>query len=293
MTWKEALGEFDRDLQRRGLAERTRRAYGVDLGQFVEWIGERAPGDVRHRDVRRYGAGLSSAGAAPATVARKLAAVRGLFDFLVRSERVGQNPADLVSSPKREQKLPRVLSGEQVRMLLEKIPARTPLELRDRALLELAYSCGLRCEEIVNLDTASIDFDAEQLRVLGKGSKERILPVGEPAQRALRRYLERARHALAADPREPALFLSKSGRRLSSSDVTRRLGLWVREAALSGGVSPHALRHSFATHLLEGGADLRTIQELLGHASISTTQIYTRVDAARLRDAYASTHPRA
>jgi site-specific recombinase XerD len=243
--------------------------------------------------VRRFGAGLSAGGAAPATVARKLAAVRGLFDFLVRTERLGQNPADLVSSPKKEEKLPKLLSGEQVRTMLERIPARTPLELRDRAMLELAYSCGLRCEEIVNLDRGSVDFDSEQLRVLGKGSKERLLPVGEPAQRALRRYLETGRPALAAGPREPALFLSKSGRRLSNSDVTRRLALWVREAALAAAVSPHSLRHSFATHLLEGGADLRTIQELLGHASISTTQVYTRVDAARLRDAYAATHPRA
>jgi integrase/recombinase XerC/integrase/recombinase XerD len=275
------------------MAERTRRAYGVDLGQFVEWAGERAPGEIRHRDVRRYAAGLSSEGMAPATVARKLAAVRGLYGFLVRTERVGQNPADLVSSPKREEKLPRVLSAGQVRDLLERIPARTPLELRDRAMLELAYSCGLRCEEIVNLDLGALDFETEQLRVLGKGSKERLLPVGEPAQQALRRYAERGRHALASDPRESALFLSKSGRRLSNSDVTRRLGLWVREAALAAGVSPHSLRHSFATHLLEGGADLRTIQELLGHASISTTQVYTRVDAARLRDAYAATHPRA
>ncbi|HEU4906155.1 MAG TPA: tyrosine recombinase XerC [Solirubrobacterales bacterium] len=295
MTWDEASSAYDRDLRARSMAERTRRAYAVDLGQFAEWAGERGlePADVRHRDVRRYGAGLSSGGAAAATVARKLAAVRGLFDFLVRSERVGQNPADLVSSPKREEKLPQVLSGEQVRSLLERIPARTPLELRDRAMLELAYSCGLRCEEIVNLDQRSYDFESEQLRVLGKGSKERLLPVGEPAQRALRRYLERGRHALAGDPRERALFLSKSGRRLSNSDVTRRLGLWVREAALAAGVSPHALRHSFATHLLEGGADLRVIQELLGHASISTTQVYTRVDAARLREAYAATHPRA
>jgi integrase/recombinase XerC/integrase/recombinase XerD len=280
-------------LKGRSAAERTRHAYGVDLGQFVEWAGERAPGEIRHRDVRRYAAGLSSGGMAPATVARKLAAIRGLFDFLVRTERVGQNPADLVSSPKREEKLPRVLSAEQVRSLLEGIPARTPLELRDRAMLELAYSCGLRCEEIVSLDLGALDFETEQLRVLGKGSKERMLPVGEPAQRALRRYCERGRHALAGDPRERALFLSKSGRRLSNSDVTRRLGLWVREAALAAGVSPHSLRHSFATHLLEGGADLRTIQELLGHASISTTQVYTRVDAARLRDAYAATHPRA
>ncbi len=293
MTWAESLAAYDRDLRGRGAAERTRRAYAVDLGQFVEWAGERAPGEIRHRDVRRYAAGLSSGGAAPATVARKLAAIRGLFDFLVRTERVGQNPADLVSSPKREEKLPRVLSAEQVRSLLEGIPARTPLELRDRAMLELAYSCGLRCEEIVNLDLGALDFETEQLRVLGKGSKERLLPVGEPAQQALRRYCERGRHALAGDPREQALFLSKSGRRLSNSDVTRRLGLWVREAALAAGVSPHSLRHSFATHLLEGGADLRTIQELLGHASISTTQVYTRVDAARLRDAYAATHPRA
>lgn len=295
MTWDEALTAYDRDLRARSMAERTRKAYAVDLGQFVEWAQGRGldPGDVRHRDVRRYGAELSSGGAAPTTVARKLAAIRGLFDFLVRTERIGQNPADLVSSPKREEKLPRVLSGEQVRSLLERIPARTPLELRDRAMFELAYSCGLRCEEIVNLDVGSFDFETEQLRVLGKGSKERLLPVGEPAQRALRHYLERGRHVLATEPREGALFLSKSGKRLSGSDITRRLGLWVREAALAAGVSPHSLRHSFATHLLEGGADLRTIQELLGHASISTTQVYTRVDAARLREAYAATHPRA
>ncbi len=160
-------------------------------------------------------------------------------------------------------------------------------------MLELAYSCGLRCEEIVNLDREAMDHETEQLRVLGKGSKFRLLPVGEPARDALRRYLERGRHALCTDPNEPALFLSKSGRRLSNSDITRRLGLRAREAALAGGVSPHALRHSFATHLLEGGADLRTIQELLGHSSISTTQVYTRVDAARLRDTYANAHPRA
>lgn len=295
MNWDAALAEYDRDLRARGSAERTRRAYGVDLAGFAEWCREQGlgPVDVRHRDVRRFAAGLSSAGAAPATVARKLASIRGLYGFLVRTERAGSNPAELVSSPKREQSLPKVPSTEQMRSLLERIPARTPLELRDRAMLELAYSCGLRCEEIVNLDAGSVDFESEQLRVLGKGSKERILPIGEPAQRALRRYLEKGRRALAADPRERALFLSKSGRRLSNSDVTRRLGLWSREAALAAGVSPHALRHSFATHLLEGGADLRTIQELLGHASISTTQVYTRVDAARLRDTYAAAHPRA
>ncbi len=295
MTWDEALSEYDRDLRTRGSAERTRRAYAVDLAGFVEWVSAQGlgPSDVRHRDVRRFAAGLSAADAAPATVARKLAAIRGLYGFLVRTERAGHNPAELVSSPKRAETLPKVLSTEQMRTLLERIPARTPLELRDRAMLELAYSCGLRCEEIVNLDLGAVDFESEQVRVMGKGSKERLLPVGEPAQRALERYLQRGRRVLAVDRREQALFLSKSGRRLSNSDVTRRLGLWTREAALAAGVSPHSLRHSFATHLLEGGADLRTIQELLGHASISTTQVYTRVDAARLRDTYAASHPRA
>lgn len=293
MNWAECLIAFDRDLGARGAAERTRKAYGVDLGEFVRWAGERLPTEIRHRDVRRFAAGLSERGMAAATVARKLAAVRGLFDFLVRTERLAQNPADLVSSPKQAKRLPRMLSAAQVRALLEQIPAGTPLELRDRAMLELAYSCGLRCEEIVNLDRGAFDFEAERLRVLGKGSKERLLPVGEPAQRALREYLEGGRGELLGERDEPALFLSRRGRRLSSSDVTRRLGLWVRRAALAGGVSPHSLRHSFATHLLEGGADLRAIQELLGHASISTTQVYTRVDAARLRDVYAGAHPRA
>jgi site-specific recombinase XerD len=295
VNWEIALADYDRDLRARSAAERTRKAYAVDLAGFVEWVEPqgREPGDVRHRDVRRYAAGLSSAGAAPATVARKLASIRGLYGFLVRTERAGQNPAELVSSPKRSEKLPKVLSAEQMRSLLERIPAQTPLELRDRAMLELAYSCGLRCEEIVNLDLGAMDFESEQLRVMGKGSKERILPVGEPAQRALERYVERARRALATDSRERALFLSKSGRRLSNSDVTRRLGLWTQQISNVAGISPHSLRHSFATHLLEGGADLRTIQELLGHASISTTQVYTRVDAARLRDTYAASHPRA
>jgi len=295
MTWEEALVEFDRDLKARGAAERTRRAYGVDLGQFAEWAGGlgMGPAGLGYREVRRYAAGLSADGAGPATVARKLASIRSLFDFLVRTERLGRNPADLVTAPKREGKLPKVLPAEQVRRLLERIPARTPLELRDRAMLELAYACGLRCEEIVNLDLGAVDFDSEQLRVLGKGEKERVLPVGEPAQRALERYLARGRPALEADPSEPALFVSKNGRRLSPSDITRRLSLWVRNAETIAGISPHSLRHSFATHLLEGGADLRTIQELLGHSSISTTQVYTRVDAARLRDQYAATHPRA
>ena len=177
--------------------------------------------------------------------------------------------------------------------MLDGMPASTPLLLRDRAMLELAYSAGLRAEELVNLDVTSLDRDAEQLRVEGKGGRTRIVPAGEPAWKAIDAYLERARPALVGDADEPALLLSKSGRRLSTSDVRRRLAIAVRRAAVQSGVSPHTLRHSFATHLLEGGADLRAIQELLGHASISTTQTYTRVESQRLRKAYARAHPRA
>jgi integrase/recombinase XerC/integrase/recombinase XerD len=296
MTWDQALSAYDRELFTRGVAERTRRAYRGDLTQFAEWASGRGlqrPESVEHRDVRLFAARLSESGSAAATVARKLASVRGFFDHLVRSEALGQNPADLVASPKRSSRLPKVPAPEQVAALLDRIPARTPLEVRDRAMFELAYSCGLRCEEIIGLDLDSLDFDSEQVRVHGKGGKERLVPVGEPAQRALQRYLETARpRLLVGDPGEPALLLSRRGRRLSSSDVRRRLRRWVREAALGAGISPHSLRHAFATHLLEGGADLRSIQELLGHASISTTQIYTRVDPSRLRRQYQHSHPR-
>jgi integrase/recombinase XerC len=294
-AWRDALAGFDRDLGARGAAERTRRAYGTDLGQFAAWASAQGlePEGIRHRELRRYAAVISESGAAKSTVARKLAAIRTFFDHLVRVERIGQNPADLLSSPKPDSKLPRVLRPEEATALLERIPARTPLEVRDRAMFELTYSCGLRCEEVLGLNCDSIDFDTEQVRVLGKGDKVRLVPIGEPAQRALERYLASARPALASDRDEPALFLSRSGRRLSPSDVRRRLARWVREAAIAGRVSPHALRHSFATHMLEGGADLRSIQELLGHASVSTTQIYTRVDSSWLRGQYARSHPRA
>ncbi len=293
--WRAALARFDEDLRRRGVAERTRAAYGADLRQFAEWAGWQrveAP-QVGHRLLRRYAAALSERRSAPATVARKLAALRAFFETLREHGEIEANPADLLAAPKRAKHLPTVLAPEDVGRLLDRIPASTPLELRDRALFEIAYASGLRAEELIRLDLTSVDFDAEELRVEGKGSKTRFVPAGEPALRALARYLERARAALAQDREEPALFLSKSGRRLSTSDVRRRLRVWARHAAVQGGVHPHALRHSFATHLLEGGADLRTIQELLGHASISTTQIYTRVESARLKGAYSRAHPRA
>ena len=208
------------------------------------------------------------------------------------------NPAELLSSPKKPQRLPRVLKATEVAALLDSIPGTTPLELRDRALFELAYACGLRAEELVTLDLEAVDFDAESVRVEGKGGKTRLVPVGEHARGALERYLARGRPTLAVEGAgDRALFVSKSGRRLSTSDVRRRLNGWARRAmSRSPGLAqahPHALRHSFATHLLDGGADLRAIQELLGHATISTTQVYTRVESARLRSTYSRAHPRA
>jgi site-specific recombinase XerD len=294
-AWREALELFAADLRRRGAAEKTRRAYAGDIGQFAEWCGAQAldPVEGTPRTLRRYAATLSDRRAVAATVARKLAALRAFYRALREHGVVAQNPADLIPAPKRPRNLPRVLRPDEMAAVLDRIPASTPLELRDRALFEVAYASGLRAEELVTLDATSIDFDAEELRVEGKGGKTRIVPVGEPALRALARYLERARPALQGGDGEGALFLSKSGRRLSTSDVRRRLRAWTRHAEVQGGVSPHTLRHSFATHLLEGGADLRTIQELLGHASISTTQIYTRVESARLKSAYAKSHPRA
>jgi len=294
-AWREALDVLDADLRRRGAAAKTRRAYAIDVGQFAVWCGgqDLDPADVTPRTMRRYAATLSDRRAVAATVARKLAALRALYRALREHGMVAQNPADLIPSPKRPRNLPRVLRPDEMAALLDRIPASTPLELRDRALFEVAYASGLRAEELVTLDVDAVDFDAEELRVEGKGGKTRILPAGEPALKAVARYLDRARPALDTGDGEPALFLSKSGRRLSTSDVRRRLRAWTRRAEVQGGVSPHTLRHSFATHLLEGGADLRAIQELLGHASISTTQIYTRVESARLKSAYAKSHPRA
>ena len=281
------------------MAEKTRRAYGADLEQLARWAASAptaGPIALGARELRRFAGVLSERGASKASVARKLAAARTFYDHLVERGELEANPADLVATPKRDRHLPRVLGAAQAARLLDAIPASTPLELRDRAMFELAYGAGLRAEELVNLDLASLDPDREELRVEGKGAKTRIAPVGEPAWRALDRYLRCGRGALAAPGStraEPALFLSRSGRRLSTSDVRRRLAGWARRVADGAGVSPHTLRHSFATHLLEGGADLRSIQELLGHASISTTQTYTRIDAKRLQRAYALAHPRA
>lgn len=294
-AWEAGLISFASELRTRHSSKHTTRGYLADVGELARWGSERdlEPERVGYRELRGYAAGLAERDLNRASVSRKLAAARSFFDHLRRRGEVTHNPAELLPNPRGSSRLPRVLSVAEVRTLLDRMPAGTPLESRDRAMLEIAYSCGLRCSEVVGLDLESVDFESETVRVHGKGGKERLVPIGEPAQRALTAYLQRGRGALRSDPDERALLLSKGGRRLSPSDVTRRLGRRVREAAIAGRVSPHALRHSFATHMLEGGADLRSIQELLGHASVSTTQVYTRVEPGRLRRAYGDAHPRA
>jgi site-specific recombinase XerD len=289
-SWQEALERFDDWQRAHGMGEKTRRAYHVDLAQLADWAAGRGlgPHELGHRDLRLFAGVVSERGAAKSTVARKLAAIRTFHRQLLERGEIDANPAELVSSPKKDSYLPHVLKAAEVAELLDRIPASTPLDLRDRAMFELAYAAGLRAEELVNLDTHSLDPDAEQVRVEGKGGRTRVVPAGEQSWQALERYLARGRPALR-DGAGDALFLSKSGRRLSTSDVRRRLRLQARRA----GITPHTLRHSFATHLLEGGADLRAIQELLGHASIGTTQTYTRVESRRLRMAYSRSHPRA
>ncbi len=310
VEWSAALELLQEDLRRRDAAQRTRRAYAVDLAQFAHWAHAhgRRPAEVEVRDVRRYVAGLSQAGAAPASTARKLAAVRSLFSSQREHGLLASSPADLVATPRQPSRLPRVLKASEAARLLESIPdsshaahtsqatALPALELRDRAMFELTYACGLRAEEVVSLGIDDVDWDGEQVRVEGKGRKTRYVPVGELAMAALRKYRElreRERRAHTGERAGGPLFLSKSGRRLNTSDVRRRLHKWTTRAGVAGGASPHTLRHSFATHLLDGGADLRSIQELLGHASVSTTQVYTRVESARLKSAYARSHPRA
>ncbi|HWY89435.1 MAG TPA: tyrosine recombinase XerC [Solirubrobacteraceae bacterium] len=298
-AWQKAIELLRDDLTRRDMAARTVRAYRVDLDQFAAWAAARElhPADVDPKNVRGYVAALSERELAPSTSARKLAALRALFNSQREHGLIEQNPAELVATPKRTRNLPRVLKAREAAALLDAIPARGSLQLRDRAMFELAYACGLRAEELVSLGLGDVDHDAEQVRVEGKGRKTRFVPAGEVALKAIGEYVQRGRPQLAEPANdEQALFLSKTGRRLGTSDVRRRLKGWARHSGVestAGAIGPHALRHSYATHLLDGGADLRSIQELLGHASVSSTQIYTRVESAKLKSAYARSHPRA
>lgn len=295
IAWNSEIERFEAALKRRGLSDATRRAYIKDVGQLAAWSKQRSltREQLEPLDLRRWVQALSADGLAATSLARKLASVRTFYATLVEREEAQQNIAELLTTPRQPRDLPRILSKGEAARLLDAIPTSTPLELRDRAMFELTYACGLRAGELISLTPHSVDLDEEQVRIEGKGGRTRIVPVGEAAAKTLRDYLDRARPRLDVDRRATALFLTKSGNPLQPSDVRRRLEGCLRRAGVAAGISPHALRHSFATHLLNGGADLRTVQELLGHRSISATQIYTRVESARLRAQYGRAHPRA
>ncbi len=275
----ETAAEVDRFLASPALSEATRRAYAADLADFGSWLqrSELTLNDVDVQALAEYTVelGRSRRRLAPSTVARRLAAVRSLLRFSLGPARV----PEIAVPPRRRRRLPDAPKLADVEALIATVDGDDPLAIRNTAMLELTYSCGLRSAEVVGLHLADVDFEQEAVHVLGKGGKERVVPLGDRAALAVATYLRKARPELARDAND-ALFISVRGRALDTS-VLRRL---IQ--------NPHRLRHAYATHLLEGGADLRTIQELLGHASLSTTQIYSHVDARRLRRVYDNSHPR-
>ena len=283
----------------RNASELTLKSYGEDFASFYDYLQDRV-GGIPHPEtitiplLRGYLSYLHECQYARTTIARRLAAIRSFFRFTTREGITTSNPAKALRTPRTGRKLPHFLTSEQVAQLLEAPPANEPMGLRDRAIFETLYSAGLRVAELVNLDLESWDRAANVLRVFGKGKKERIAPVGTYAVRALERWLAVRQPDPNGLPEETnALFLNKFGRRLTTRSIRRMIDKHLKVTGLDSITSPHTLRHSFATHLLDGGADLRSVQELLGHKSLTTTQIYTHVSTRRMRETYEHAHPHA
>jgi tyrosine recombinase XerC len=279
----------------RNLSPNTVQAYASDLATFLAWAQRE---DVHileadHRRLRRYLAELDRSRYAKRTIARRLAAIRSFYRFCVMRGYASGSPAAVLATPKLPRTLPSVAPSTLLDDLIETPDGTSPLGLRDRAILELLYATGVRVSELSGLDLGDVDLSGGTIRVMGKGSRERIVPMHPAAIRRLRDYLSGSREHLQSNPRESALFLNRLGTRLTSGGVRRMLERHLRTLGASGQITPHDLRHSFATHLLEGGADLRTVQELLGHVALSTTQIYTHVSTKHLRDVHKGAHPRA
>jgi integrase/recombinase XerD len=286
----------------RGMARNTLQSYRSDLFQFGAFLADRDldPEDARPRDVSEFLTTLASSGstdgpgsAATSTIQRKAASLRSFYRHLRREGVRDSDPTATVSTPRLAQKLPNVLGREEVRRLLEQPRGQTPIALRDRALLELMYACGLRASEAVDLELSNLDMTAAMVRVCGKGSKERIVPVGSVAVRAVRDYLARGRGPLVRERPQASLFVNFRGGPLTRQGLYKIVQRHAQSAGLGGRMSPHTLRHTFATHLLAGGCDLRSLQEMLGHADVSTTQVYTHLSNQHLKKVYFETHPRA
>ncbi|MGE5557578.1 MAG: site-specific tyrosine recombinase XerD [Bacillota bacterium] len=280
----------------RGLAQNTLESYGRDLKQYFTYLSEKKKVDIKETTqatVVGYLLYLQGQGRSTATISRSLAAIKAFFQFLTREEIITKNPTVNLDAPKQEKRIPKILSPEEVAILLEQPSLGCPTGLRDKAMLELLYATGMRVSELISLNMNDANLDSSYVRCFGKGSKERIVPIGSAAKESLQNYLQRGRIGFLRDKKEAALFLNHHGHRMT------RQGFWkiIKKYAMEGGIrkdiTPHTLRHSFATHLLENGADLRSVQEMLGHADISTTQIYTQLTRSKIKEVYDQTHPRA
>lgn len=279
----------------RGSSPNTVAAYGRDLARYVDWLAEEgvsSPDAVTRDLIEAHVAALSDTGLAPSSVERSLSAIKGFHRFMVADELAASSPASDVPLPAKPSRLPDVISRDAAEALLDQRFPETPTGLRDHAVLEVLYGCGLRASELVGLDLGAVLPEEELVRVFGKGSKERLVPLMGAAAQALVAYLEKGRGALVGRRPTQAVFLNARGGRLSRQSVHTIVERYGRVAGIEG-LHPHTLRHSFATHLLEGGADLRVVQELLGHANIATTQLYTHVDRTHVRRVYLAAHPRA
>lgn len=280
----------------RGSSGHTVRNYGDDLRQFASWLKEKdieRVEDITYLHVRGYLADLQKRDYAKRSVSRKLSALRSFFQFLVREGRLQASPFQFIRTPKLDKRLPKFLYVEEMEELLRLPDTATPLGIRDLAILETLYASGMRVSELVGLDETRVDLSLGVALVFGKGAKERYVPLGEHATHALDRYLRESRPKLLAGKEEKALFLNARGGRLTDRSVRRIVDRYVGQLSETRKMSPHAIRHSFATHMLEAGADLRTVQELLGHANLSTTQIYTHMTRDHLQSIYNRAHPRA
>lgn len=282
----------------RRMSENTVEAYSLDINDFINWCDgagqDSSPEKVDIRVARRYLASLQREGRARKTIARRISSLRSFFKFLKAAGVVENNVFKTLDTPKLERKLPEFLYTDEVDMLMDAPEKDTPGGLRDRAVLEMLYSAGLRVSELTSLNLQHLPTKGnDEMTIMGKGRKERIVFVGDRAMEAVDQYLENGRPTLLKDTPTSALFLNRSGGRITPRSIQRLIKKYIHQIALTKNITPHSLRHSFATHLLNNGADLRSIQELLGHSSLSTTQIYSHISTKRLKDTYDKSHPRA
>ncbi|MFO8101031.1 MAG: tyrosine recombinase XerC [Dehalococcoidia bacterium] len=293
---QEMLAKYVRHLEvERGLSPFTIRNYATDIRHFLKFLDleeVRSLEEVDHSVIRNYLGQLLDKGTVRASISRKMSALRSFFLYLNQEGLVENEPLNRVSGPKVEKRLPSFLTSEEIISLLSSPDSSTPHGLRDRAILELLYASGLRVSEIASLDVSGMDVEMHQLRVWGKGAKERMVLMGQPAADAIADYLEYGRMKLQGPESTDALFLNRYGHRIAERRIQYILKKYARQAGISRRVHPHMLRHTFATHMLDGGADLRVVQELLGHSSLSSTQVYTHVTRSQMRKRYLEAHPR-